>query len=159
MEKIEPVALAKALRKVWKTSSENSLLISQAADAIDALQADVRQLNNALSITSQGNANVTKQLAASKAEVERLTNRINEVATDWQVMHEQLAAVTKERDEAVAKVKWFEGEQPSIAGWPWDSPYMDGVEIGKREAREQLDAMTKEREEAAAIRARGGDKR
>ena len=110
MEKIEPVALAKALRKVWKTSSENSLLISQAADAIDALQAEVARL-------------------------------------------------TKERDEAVAKVKWFEGEQPSIAGWPWDSPYMDGVEIGKREAREQLDAMTKEREEAAAIRARGGDKR
>ena len=44
MEKIEPVALAKALRKVWKTSSENSLLISQAADAIDALQAEVARL-------------------------------------------------------------------------------------------------------------------
>jgi HAMP domain-containing protein len=44
-------------------------------------------------------------------------------------------------EELEAQVKWMTGEKASIAGWPWDSPYMDGYEVAKEEYRDRIEAL------------------
>lgn len=38
--------------------------------------------------------------------------------------------------ELEAKLRWHEEGSNSIVGYPWDTPYMDGIEQGKRDCRE-----------------------
>jgi hypothetical protein len=69
-------------------------------------------------------------------------NQPDDYITEGDLMNK--AADTIERQAAEmellrAKVAYLEGQHSSIVGFPWDSPFMDGVEAGKSEYRATIE--------------------
>jgi hypothetical protein len=83
-------------------------------------------------------------LAVSDKLVERL--RCLECNQEQDSLYMNLAADRIE--ELEAQVKWLTGEKSAIAGWPWESPYMDGYEVAKEEYRDRIEELERALREA-----------
>jgi hypothetical protein len=70
-----------------------------------------------------------RELAAAMEDLEHWKYTGSECERAYKKLEQRCA-------ELQAKVDWLTNK-PNIVGYPWDSPYMDGVEAGKAEMRER----------------------
>jgi hypothetical protein len=62
----------------------------------------------------------------------------------------EIESLRAEIESLRGKVRWIEEGPGSIVGFPWDTPYMDGLEEGKTTCREQINVLEDEIESLRA---------